>query len=72
MNPHTAMSAIPAIPATFMQPVLDTAKVETADFRLPARGTCGPIAVGELLQPLRCIVRHSERDRLLAEYLKDE
>lgn len=72
MNPRTAMSATPGIPATSMQPVLDTAKVETADFCLPARGTCGPITVGELLQPLRRIVRHPERNRLLAEFLKDE
>lgn len=72
MNPHTATAGTPAVPVTSLQPVLDTAKIGPADFRLPPRGACGPVAVGELLQPLRRIVRHPERNRLLAEFLKDE
>lgn len=72
MNTRTATTGMPAAPVTPMRPVLDAVEPGTADFRLPPRGTCGPTAVGELLQPLRRIARHPDRNRLLAEFLKDE
>lgn len=72
MPMNTATAGTPAVPVTSLQPVLDTAKIGPADLRLPPRSACGPVAVGELLQPLRRIARHPERNRLLVEFLKDE
>lgn len=36
--------------------------------KLPPRGTTGPVHISALLNPIREICRHPDRDRLLAEF----
>lgn len=35
------------------------------------RGSTGPVKVGTLLGPIRQIINHPDRNRLIAEYFKD-
>lgn len=41
-------------------------------FRLPPRGERGPTPIGELLKPLQHIIRHPDRNRLLADFFKEK
>ena len=38
---------------------------------LPPRATTGPVHISKLLEPLQQIIRHPDRNRLLAEFFKD-
>ena len=44
---------------------------ETPEIKLPPRGTTGPVHISKLLEPLQQIIRHPDRNRLLAEFFKD-
>lgn len=39
--------------------------------KLPPRGTTGPVHISQLLNPIREICRHPDRDRLLAELFRE-
>ena len=41
------------------------------DIKIPERGSAGPIKIGTLLEPIRQIIKHPDRNRLLAEFFKD-
>ena len=41
------------------------------EIKLPPRGTTGPVHISKLLEPLQQIIRHPDRNRLLAEFFKD-
>jgi len=38
---------------------------------VPGRGITGPIRVGKLIEPIKEITNHPDRDRLMAELFKD-
>ena len=44
---------------------------EMPEIKLPPRGTTGPVHISKLLEPLQQIIHHPDRNRLLAEFLKD-
>lgn len=44
---------------------------EMPEIKLPPRGTTGPVHISKLLEPLQQIIRHPDRNRLLAEFFKD-
>lgn len=44
---------------------------EMPKIKLPPRGTTGPVHISKLLEPLQQIIRHPDRNRLLAEFFKD-
>lgn len=46
------------------------AVVPNPDLSVPARGTTGPVPIGEVMEPIRRIIDHPDRDRLLAEFFK--
>jgi len=39
--------------------------------KIPGRGRTGPIRVGKLIEPIREIIIHPDRNRLMAELFKD-
>ena len=47
------------------------AESEIPKIKLPPRGTTGPVHISKLLEPLQQIIRHPDRNRLLAEFFKD-
>lgn len=52
-------------------PQVAPAEPETPEIKLPPRGTTGPVHISKLLEPLQQIIRHPDRNRLLAEFFKD-
>lgn len=44
---------------------------EMPKIKLPPRGTTGPVHISKLLEPLQQIIRHPDRNWLLAEFFKD-
>lgn len=44
---------------------------EMPKIKLPPRETTGPVHISKLLEPLQQIIRHPDRNRLLAEFFKD-
>ena len=44
---------------------------EMPKIKLSPRGTTGPVHISKLLEPLQQIIRHPDRNRLLAEFFKD-
>lgn len=68
-----AIMAGPAIPA--ISPMSGRIRKITPPpktvIKLPPRGTAGPVHISSLLEPLQQIVRHPDRNRLLAEFFKD-
>ena len=44
---------------------------EMPEIKLPPRGTTGPVHISKLLEPLQQIIRHPDRNRLLADFFKD-
>ncbi|MDR1221819.1 MAG: hypothetical protein LBL07_02920 [Tannerella sp.] len=53
---------------TTKMPVKERPEIKAS---MPERGTTGPVRVGKLLEPLRQIIKHPERNRLMAELFKD-
>lgn len=49
-------------------PVEKTPEIEII---MPGRGTTGPVRIGKLLEPLRQIINHPDRSRLMAELFRD-
>ena len=43
----------------------------SVDIKIPEIGSAGPVKVGTLLEPIRQIIKHPDRNRLLAEFFKD-
>ena len=43
-------------------------KVAEPEIKLPPRGSRGPVHISELLNPIREICKHPDRNRLLAEF----
>ncbi len=43
-------------------------KVPDPDLSVPERGTTGPRPIGEIMEPLRRIIEHPDRNRLMAEF----
>jgi len=41
------------------------------EIMMPGRGSIGPVRVGKLLEPIKEIMSHPDRDRLMAELFKD-
>jgi hypothetical protein len=61
---------------TFQMPVTTTKRTPVKErpeikVSMPERGTTGPVRVGKLLEPLRQIINHPERNYLMAELFKD-
>jgi hypothetical protein len=61
---------------TFQMPVTTTKRMQVKEMSeqkagMPERGTTEPVRVGTLLEPLRQIINHPERNRLMAELFKD-
>jgi hypothetical protein len=52
-----------AIPQTECQP--------RVNIEIPERGSTGPVKIGTLLEPIRQIINHPDRNRLMAEFFKD-
>jgi len=38
---------------------------------IPGRGRTGPVRVGKLMEPIKQIINHPDRNRLMAELFKD-
>jgi len=38
---------------------------------MPGRGSTGPVRIGKLIEPLKEITGHPDRNRLMAELFKD-
>lgn len=38
---------------------------------MPERGSTGPVRIGKLMEPLKEIVNHPDRNKLMAELFKD-
>jgi hypothetical protein len=38
------------------------------DLSVPERGTTGPVPIGDVMVPLQRIIKHPNRNRLLAEF----
>ncbi|GAB6119978.1 hypothetical protein [Dysgonomonas termitidis] len=49
-------------------PVKETPGIKTG---MPERSGSGPVRVGKLLEPLRQIINHPDRNRLIAELFRD-
>jgi hypothetical protein len=49
-------------------PVGKTPEIEII---MPGRGTTGPVRIGRLLEPIKQIINHPDRNRLMAELFKD-
>ena len=43
----------------------------SAEIKMPERGSNGPVKIGTLLEPIRQIINHPDRNRLMAEFFKD-
>jgi hypothetical protein len=61
---------------TFQMPVTTTKRIQVKEIpeikvSMPERGTTGPVRVGKLLEPVRQIINHPSRNRLMAELFKD-
>ncbi len=40
------------------------------DLSVPERGTTGPIPIGDVMEPIRKIIAHPDRNRLMAEFFR--
>ncbi len=40
------------------------------DLSVPERGTTGPRPIGEVMEPIRRIIAHPDRNRLMAEFFR--
>lgn len=38
------------------------------DLNVPERGSTGPVTIGEVMEPLKRIIEHPDRNRLIAEF----
>jgi len=38
---------------------------------MPGKGSTGPVRIGKLIEPLKEIINHPDRNRLMAELFKD-
>ncbi len=47
----------------------ESAKTLIPDLSPPPRGTRGAVTIGELIAPLQRIIRHPERNRMLADFI---
>jgi hypothetical protein len=45
-------------------------RVVEPNLSVPERGTTGPIPIGQVMEPLRRIIAHPDRGRLLAEFCR--
>lgn len=70
MNTQTTLTSGMPLPPKNHRPI----KVAASDLilRLPPRGERGPTPIGELLKPLQHIIRHPDRNRLLADFFKEK
>lgn len=70
MNTQTTLTNRMPLPPKNHRPI----KVAASDLilRLPPRGERGTMSIGELLEPLQHIIRHPDRNRLLADYFDDK
>lgn len=41
------------------------------ELRIPERGSSEPVRIGKLIEPLKELISHPDRNRLLAELFKD-
>ena len=64
---------IPLVPKTriFINRPLEINCPPSVDIKIPERGSTGPVKIGTLLEPIRQIINHPDRNRLLAEFFKD-
>lgn len=68
------IQSAPAAPMPAMPIMPDAHRVipkPEPTIRLPPRGSTEPMRIGLLLEPLRQIIRHPNRQRLLAEFFKE-
>jgi hypothetical protein len=56
----TNRAAMPAIPAGVPDP----------DLSVPERGTTGPVPISDVMEPIRRIIAHPDRNRLMAEFFR--
>jgi len=47
-----------------------TTRLPDPDLSVPERGTTGPVHIGEVMEPIRRIIAHPDRNRLIAEFCK--
>jgi hypothetical protein len=45
-------------------------RVPAPDLSVPERGTTGPIPIGDVMNPIRRIIAHPDRNRLIAEFFR--
>jgi hypothetical protein len=45
-------------------------RVAEPNISVPERGTTGPIPIGQVMEPIRRIIAHPDRNRLMAEFFK--
>lgn len=70
MNTRTATGA-PAAPNIPRHPVPTVQHPPENTRQLPPRSARSPTPIGELLHPLQRILRHPDRNRLLADFFKE-
>lgn len=71
MSMNQMIRSAPAAPMPAMPSMPDSGGIiprPAPIVRLPPRGSTEPMPIGMLLEPLRQIIRHPNRNRLLAEF----
>ena len=70
---QTSKVHIPIVPKTriFINRKPEIKCKPGVDIKIPERGSAGPIKIGTLLDPIRQIIKHPDRNRLLADFFKD-
>jgi hypothetical protein len=70
---QTSKVHMPIVPKTriFINRPLDINCQPSVEIKLPQRGSTVPVKIGTLLEPIRQIINHPDRNRLLAEFFKD-
>lgn len=48
----------------------DATMAPDPDLSVPERGTTGPVPIGDVMEPIRRIIAHPNRNRLMAEFFK--
>ncbi len=71
MDTRIATSA-PAAPSIPPHPVPPVQHPQEHILQFPPRSRHGPTSIGELLHPLQRIIRHPDRNRLLADFFKEQ
>ena len=70
MNTRIA-TGVPIAPSIPPHPVPSAQHPPEHTRQLPPRNQHGPTIIGELLRPLQGIIRHPDRNRLLADFFKE-